>query len=47
MIENESEKDACYWTIIVRARDVFTTKTRVRQLLRADRPTVAQMVRRG
>ena len=25
MLENEPELDACYWTIIVRARDVFTT----------------------
>ena len=26
MVENEAEQDACYWTIIVRARDVFTTE---------------------
>ena len=26
MLENEKELGACYWTIIVRARDVFTTK---------------------
>ena len=26
MVENEAEQDACYWTIIVRARDVFTNK---------------------
>ena len=25
MLENAEELDACYWTIIVRARDVFTT----------------------
>ena len=25
MLENSEEQNACYWTIIVRARDVFTT----------------------
>ena len=28
MVENAEEQDACYWTIIVRARDVFPTPDR-------------------
>ena len=27
MVADEHEKSACYWTIIVRARDVFSTRT--------------------